>query len=44
MQLNLKSINSTTAMKTRNINADTFSINTDDDLTLSVELVTPIML
>ena len=39
MQLNLKSINSTTAMKTRNINADTFSINTDDDLTLSVELV-----
>ena len=39
MQLNLKSFNTTTAMKTRNINADSFSINTDDDLTLSVELV-----
>ncbi len=39
MQLNLKSINATTAMKTRNINADTISMNTDDDLTLSVELV-----
>ena len=39
MQLNLKSFNTATAMKTRNINADSFSINTDDDLTLSVELV-----
>ena len=39
MHLNLKSVNSTTAMKTRNLNADTLSINTDDDLTLSVELV-----
>lgn len=39
MQLNFNSINSTTAMKTRNINADPISVNTDDDLTLSVELV-----
>ena len=39
MQLNLNPINSNTAMKTRNINADAISMNTDDDLTLSVELV-----
>ena len=39
MQLNFKSLNSITAMKTRNIKADTFSANTDDDLTLCVELV-----
>ena len=39
MQLNFNSINSTTAMKTRNINADPISVNTDDDLTLSVKLV-----
>ena len=39
MQLNLKSFNSITAMKTRNIKADTISVNTDDDLTLSVELI-----
>ena len=39
MQLNFKSFNSNTAMKTRNIKADTISANTDDDLTLSVELV-----
>ena len=39
MQLNLKSFNSNTAMKTRNIKADTFSANTDDDLTLCVELI-----
>ena len=39
MQLNVKSFNTPTAMKTRNIKADTISINTDDDLTLSVELV-----
>ena len=39
MQLNLKSLNSSTAMKTRNIKADTISINADDELTLSVELI-----
>ena len=39
MQLYLKSINLNTAMKTRNIKADTISVNTDDDLTLSVELI-----
>ena len=39
MHLNLKSLNSTTAMKTRNIKADTFSANTDDDLILCVELI-----
>ena len=39
MHLNLKSLNSITAMKTRNIKADTFSANTDDDLTLCVELI-----
>ena len=39
MQLNLKSLNSSTAMKTRNIKADTISVNTDDELTLSVELI-----
>ena len=39
MQLNLKSFNSNTAMKTRNINADTSSVNIDTDLTLCVELV-----
>ena len=39
MQLNLKPINSNTTMKTRNINVDAISMNTDDDLTLSVELV-----
>ena len=39
MQLYLKSFNSNTAMKTRNIKADTFSANTDDDLTLCVELI-----
>jgi RNA polymerase sigma-70 factor (ECF subfamily) len=39
MQLNLKSLNFTTAMKTRNIKADTFSANTDDDLTLCLELI-----
>ena len=39
MHLNLKSLNSITAMKTRNIKADTFSANNDDDLTLCVELI-----
>ena len=39
MQLYLKSFNSNTAMKTRNINAETISVSTDDDLTLSVELI-----
>ena len=39
MQLNLKSYNSNTAMKTRNIKADTFSANNDEDLTLCVELI-----
>ena len=39
MQLNIKSFNSNTAMKTRNINADTVSVNIDNDLTLCVELV-----
>jgi RNA polymerase sigma-70 factor (ECF subfamily) len=39
MQLNLKSLNSNTAMKTRNIKADTFSANNDEDLTLCVELI-----
>ena len=39
MQLNLKSLDSNTAMKTRNIKADTFSANTDDDLTLCIELI-----
>ena len=39
MQINFKPFNTTTAMKTRNINADPISFNTDDDLTLSVELV-----
>ena len=39
MQLNLKSFNSNTAMKTRNIKADSFSADTDDDLTLCVELI-----
>ena len=39
MQLNLKSLNTFTAMKTRNIKADTLSANTDDDLTLCVELI-----
>ena len=39
MQFNLKSFNSNTAMKTRNIKVDTFSTNTDDDLTLCVQLI-----
>ncbi len=39
MQLNLKSFNSNTAMKSRNIKADTFSADTNDDLTLCVELI-----
>ena len=39
MQLNLKSLNTFTAMKTRNIKADTFSANNDEDLTLCVELI-----
>ena len=39
MQLNLKSFNPITAMKPRNIKADTFSANRDEDLTLCVELI-----
>ena len=39
MQLILKSLNPTTAMKPRNIKAETFSANNDEDLTLCVELI-----
>ena len=39
MQSYLKSFNPITAMKTRDINADTINVNTDDDLTLCVELI-----
>ena len=39
MQLNIKSFNSNTAMKTRDIKADTFSVNTDDDLTVCIDLI-----
>ena len=39
MQLNFKSFNSNTAMKTRDIKADTFSVNTDDDLTVCIDLI-----
>ena len=39
MQLNIKSLNSVTAMKTRNLKADIFGANTNDDLTLCVELI-----
>ena len=39
MHLNFKSFNSNTAMKTRNIKADSFSANTNDDLALCVELI-----
>ena len=39
MQLYLKSLNSTTAMKTRDIKVDTFNVNTDDDLTSCVESI-----
>ena len=39
MQMNLKSFDSNTAMKSRNIKADSFSASTDDDLTLCVELI-----
>ena len=39
MQLNLKYFNPITAMKPRNIKADTFSANRDEDLTLCVELI-----
>ena len=39
MQLNFKSTNLNTSMKTRNIKADTFSANIDDDLTLCIELI-----
>jgi RNA polymerase sigma-70 factor (ECF subfamily) len=39
MQLNLKSFNSNTAMKTRDIKADTFSVNTDNDFALCIDLI-----
>ena len=39
MQSYLKSFDPITAMKTRDINADTINVNTDDDLTLCVELI-----
>ena len=39
MQLNLKLLNPITAMKPTNIKADTFSANSDEDLTLCVELI-----
>ena len=39
MQLNFKSTNLNTFMKTRNLKADTFSANIDDDLTLCIELI-----
>ena len=39
MQLNFKSFNSNTAMKTRDIKADTCSVNTDDDLTVCIDLI-----
>mgnify|MGYP000189988715 CR=1 FL=1 len=39
MQLYLKSINSTTAMKTRDIKEHTYSVDTDHDLALCIELI-----
>ena len=39
MQLNLKSYNLNTAMKTRNTKAETFSMSIDDELSLCIELV-----
>ena len=39
MQLNFKSLNVTTAMKTRNIKAETISVNSDDELTVCLELI-----
>ena len=39
MQLILKSFNSNIAMKNRDIKADTFSVHTDDDLALCIELI-----
>ena len=39
MQLNFKSLNINTTMETRNMKADPFSANTDDDLILCVELI-----
>ena len=39
MQLHLKSFNSNTAMKTRNIKAENIGLNTDDELTLCLELI-----
>ena len=39
MQINIKSFNLNTAMKPRDIKVDSCSVNTDDDLTLCVELI-----
>jgi RNA polymerase sigma-70 factor (ECF subfamily) len=39
MQINIKSFNLNTAMKSRDIKVDSCSVNTDDDLTLCVELI-----
>ncbi len=39
MQINIKSFNLNTAMKSRDIKVDSCSVNIDDDLTLCVELI-----
>ena len=39
MQLNLKSQNLTTAMKTTNIKAETYGINSDEELSMSIKLI-----
>ena len=39
MLLNLKLHNSNTAMKTRNIKAEAISVNSDDELSLCIELI-----
>ena len=39
MQINIKSFNLSTAMKSRDIKVDSCSVNTDEDLTLCVELI-----
>ncbi len=39
MLLNLKLHNSNTAMKTRNIKAESISVNSDDELSLCIELI-----
>ena len=39
MQLNLKSLNSNIAMKNRDIKVDTFSVDTDNDFALCIDLI-----